>query len=104
MHIDDPSCLDLSDPETDVTTRQRKQPKTHKTPDITFHQSIYPASYKILAMLLIYIVKFSIGSDRGKKISMSKVKHPLSFEVWIFRNGQPDCGDNRRIFVAMTST
>jgi dihydrofolate reductase len=28
----------------------------------------------------------------------------LLFEVWIFRSGQPDCDDNRKIFVAMTST
>ena len=27
---------------------------------------------------------------------------PLSFEIWIFRNGQPDCDDDRIIFVAMT--
>jgi hypothetical protein len=28
----------------------------------------------------------------------------LSFEIWIFRNGQPDCNDDRIIFVAMAST
>jgi len=28
----------------------------------------------------------------------------LSFEIWIFGNGQPDCDDDRIIFVAMTST
>jgi hypothetical protein len=27
----------------------------------------------------------------------------LLFEIWIFRNGQPNCDDDRRIFVAMTS-
>jgi hypothetical protein len=27
----------------------------------------------------------SLGSDRGKKIPTSKVKDPLSFEIWIFR-------------------
>jgi hypothetical protein len=32
------------------------------------------------------------------------VKDPLSFEVWIFRNGQPDCDDDRIIFIAMIST
>jgi hypothetical protein len=32
------------------------------------------------------------------------VKDPLSFEIWIFHNGQPDCDDDRRSFVAMTST
>jgi hypothetical protein len=28
----------------------------------------------------------------------------LSFEIWIFRNGQLDCDGDRRMFVAMTST
>jgi len=28
----------------------------------------------------------------------------LSFEKWIFRKGQPDCDDDRRVFVAMTAT
>ena len=28
----------------------------------------------------------------------------MPFEIWIFRNGQPDRNDNRLIFVAMTST
>jgi len=32
------------------------------------------------------------------------VKNPFSFEIWIFRNGQPDCDDDRRMFVAMSST
>jgi len=30
------------------------------------------------------------------------VKDPLSFEILIFRNGQPDGDDHRIIFVAMT--
>ena len=42
----------------------------------------------------------SFGSDRGsknKKIKKStqKVKDPLSFEIWIFRNGQEDYDDDR---------
>ena len=39
-------------------------------------------------MLLIYTVKSGkgLGSDRGKKTSALKVKDPLSFEIWIFRN------------------
>ena len=45
-----------------------------------------------------------LGSDRGKKTPTYKVKDPLLFEIWIFRNGQPDCDDDRIIFVAMTST
>jgi hypothetical protein len=61
---------------------------------------------KTPAVLLIYTVKSgkSLGSDRGKKTPTSKVKDPLPFEIWIFRNGQPDRDDDRRIFVAMTST
>ena len=27
----------------------------------------------------------------------------MSFEIWIFRSGQPDCDDDRVIFVPMTS-
>jgi hypothetical protein len=39
-------------------------------------------------------------TDRGsknKKIKKStqKVKDPLSFEIWIFRNGQEDYDDDR---------
>jgi len=33
-----------------------------------------------------------------------KVKNPLSFEIGIFRNGQLDCDDDRRMFVEITST
>jgi hypothetical protein len=29
-------------------------------------------------------------------------KDPVSFEIWIFRNGQPDCDGDCIIFVAMT--
>jgi hypothetical protein len=42
--------------------------------------------------------------DRGSKKSTYKGKDPLSFETWIFRHGQPDCDDDRRIFVAMILT
>jgi hypothetical protein len=31
------------------------------------------------------------------------VKDPLSFQIWIFRNYQPDCDGDRIIAVAMTS-
>jgi hypothetical protein len=44
----------------------------------------------------------SLGSDRGKKTSTKKVKHPLSFEIWIFRNGQPYCDDNRNLFLLIS--
>ena len=29
-----------------------------------------------------------LGSDRGNKTSTLKVKDTLSFEIWLFRNGQ----------------
>ena len=65
-----------------------------------------PASYKTPIMLLIFTVKSgkSLDSDRGKKTSTQKIKDSLSFEIWIFRNGQLDCDDDHIIFVAMTST
>ena len=44
----------------------------------------------------------SLGSDRGKKTSTKKVKHPLSFEIWIFRNGQPYCDDHRNLFLLIS--
>jgi len=43
----DPSCLELNGSDTDVTTRQRKQPQTfslattHKMPDTIFYQMVY---------------------------------------------------------------
>ena len=57
-------------------------------------------------MLLIYTVKLdkSLVGDKGKKKSMQKGKYPLSFEIWIIGNSQPDRHDNRRIYVAMSST
>ena len=41
-------------------------------------------------MIPIYTFKSdkSLGSDRGQKTSTQKVKDPLSFEIWIFLNGQ----------------
>ena len=39
-----------------------------------------------------------------RKKSTQKGKDPLSFEIWIFRNGQPDRDDDRKIIVTMTST
>jgi len=33
---------------------------------------------------------------RGKKTSTYKVKDPLFFRLWIFRNGQPDRDDDRK--------
>ena len=57
---------------------------------------IVPPLYKTSAVVLIYTVKSgkNLGSDRGKKTSTQKVKDPLSFEIWILRNGQPDCDDD----------
>ena len=39
-----------------------------------------------------------------RKHLRKKIIDPLLFEIWIFHNGQPDWDDDRRIFVAMTST
>jgi hypothetical protein len=49
-------------------------------------------------VLLIYTVKSgkSICNDRGKKYT-KKIKYPLSFEIWIFRYGQPDHDEDRKI-------
>ena len=44
----------------------------------------------------------SLDSDRGKKTSTQIVKDPLSFDIWISRNGQPDCDDDRIICVAIS--
>ena len=57
------------------------------------------ASDKVTAVLLIYTVKSgkSLSSDRGKKKYMKKIKYPLSFEIWIFRYGQPDRDDDRKM-------
>ena len=48
----------------------------------------------------------SICNYRGKKRKKlrKKVKDPLSIEIWIFRNGQPDRDHDDKMFVAMTST
>ena len=35
--------------------------------------------------------------------TIKRVKDRLSFEIWIFRNGQPDRDVHLRIFVAITS-
>ena len=57
-------------------------------------------------MLFIYTENSgkSLGSNGGKKACTYKVKDPLSSKIRIFRNGQPDCDDDRIIFVLMTST
>jgi hypothetical protein len=46
----------------------------------------------------------SLGTNRGKKTSTSKVHSILSFGIWIFHNGHPDCDNDLRIFEAITST
>ena len=38
--------------------------------------------------------------EEGKK-STQKVKDPLSFEIWIFRNDQPEFYDYREIAAGM---
>ena len=50
-------------------------------------------------MLLLYTVKSgkSIGSNiEERKKCTTKVKYPLSFRIWIFRNVQLDCDNDRR--------
>ena len=65
--------------------------------------SSVPDSYKTPAVLLIYTVMSgkSLDSDRGRKTSTYKVKDPLSFEIWIFRNDQPEFYDYREIAAGM---
>jgi hypothetical protein len=55
----------------------------------------------------IYIVKSSksIVGDREKKRKLViEVKDPLSFEIWIFRNGQTVRDDNRSILLLLDLT
>jgi hypothetical protein len=40
----------------------------------------------------------------GTNLCSDKGNDTLSFEIWIFHNGQSDCDDHRGIFVATTST
>jgi hypothetical protein len=40
-----------------------------------------------------------LDRQRGNKKSTKKVKEPLSFEIWIFRNDQPDLDGDSRMFV-----
>ena len=67
---------------------------------------IVPPSHKTPAVVLIYTVQSSknLGNDRRKKTYTQKVKDTLSFEIWILRNGQPNCDDDCKIFEAVTST
>ena len=55
---------------------------------------------------LVYTVKSGecFGSGSEDKTSTYIVKDPLSFEIWVFHNGQSDCDDDRRIVVTMIST
>ena len=80
---------------------------TTKTNSSAHDGEAVPASYKTPTVLLIYIVKSSksiVGDREKKRKRVIEVKDPLSFEIWIFRNGQTVRDDNRSIFVAITST
>ena len=58
-------------------------------------------------MLSIYTVKSPVkvlAVMEERKHLRKKVKDPLLFDIWIFRNDQPDCDDDRIICVAMSST
>ena len=46
----------------------------------------------------------NLDSDRRNTKSRQNRRHPLSFEIWIFRNSQPDRSDDHIIFAAITST
>jgi hypothetical protein len=63
-------------------------------------------SYKTPIVLLIYTIQSGkgLGTHRGKKTFTYKVHNLLSFEMWIFHNGQPDCDNDLIIFEAITST
>ena len=62
---------------------------------------------KTTTVLRTYTVRYkvSICNYRGKKREKlrKKIKDPLSFEIWIFRYGQPDRYHDGRMLVAMTS-
>ena len=58
------------------------------------------ASNKTPSVLLIYPVKS--GKSLGSDLEERKHLRTLSYVIWIFRNGQPACDDDRIIFVAMT--
>jgi hypothetical protein len=62
---------------------------------------------KTTTVLRTYTVRYkvSICNNRGKKRKKlrKKIKDPLSFEIWIFRYGQPDRYHDGRMLVAMTS-
>ena len=59
-----------------------------------------PASDKTPDVLLIVKSYTNIVVDR----SVVKAKYPLSFEKYIFPNGQPVGDDKRVFFVSLTST
>jgi hypothetical protein len=44
----------------------------------------------------------NIDSDSERRKYTLSVKNPLSFEIWIFCNGQTDRDVERRVFAAMT--
>jgi hypothetical protein len=56
-----------------------------------------PASYR-------HSTYYSYIQSSPVNVLAVKSKRSLSFEIWVFRNGQPDRDDDSKIFVAMTST
>ena len=57
-----------------------------------------------MLLLLTFPSGESGGSDTGKKTYTKNVKDPSSFEIWIFRNGEPDGNDDHIICVPIAST
>ena len=110
----------------DTTMRKQKPKNGNKTqttggkdePNIVFirtsqrtsrhgaHEGLKVSTYKTPVVLLIYKVQSgkSIGTQRGKKTSTSKVHSLFSFEIWIFHSGHPDCDNYLIIFEAIAST
>jgi hypothetical protein len=77
-------------------------------PPCCMYSYIQSNPVKILAVVekrkKLHTVKSSknIDSDSERRKSTLSVKNPLSFEIWIFCNGQTDRDVERRVFTAMT--
>jgi hypothetical protein len=68
----------------------------------------FTPGFLVGSVLLIFLpvsldCPFLIAPLVFSNVYIDERKHPWSFEIWIFRNGQPDCDDNSRTFVAMSS-
>jgi hypothetical protein len=59
---------------------------------------------KQFLLLIRHSTYYSYIQSSPVNVLAVKSKRSLSFEIWVSRNGQPDRDDDRKIFVAMTST